>query len=179
MKPTHRYDTKAYHDYYIHQAGKGYPVFAGRRYCCSRGQYCIGSNTRVIISPSLPSTGTILNNGTWASPTILGSTKGQYTYRKFNPFLTSATQSATYSPAGNILVWILTWIVVKEWWWLDNLFSLSYRFYDWLDWQRYSMITVGIASWITKPGWRFTSTRSHNYKSIWSCYRMVNVLFGQ
>ena len=32
MKPTHRYNTKAYHDYYIHQAGKGYPVFAGRRY---------------------------------------------------------------------------------------------------------------------------------------------------
>jgi hypothetical protein len=32
---------------------------------CNRGQYCIGSNTRVIISPSLPSTGTILNNGTW------------------------------------------------------------------------------------------------------------------
>jgi hypothetical protein len=31
---------------------------------CNRGQYCIGSNTRVIISPSLPSTGTILNNGT-------------------------------------------------------------------------------------------------------------------
>jgi hypothetical protein len=32
MKPTHHYDTKAYQDYYIHQAGKGYPVFAGRRY---------------------------------------------------------------------------------------------------------------------------------------------------
>jgi hypothetical protein len=32
MKPTHRYDTKAYHDYYIHQAGKGYPVVAERRY---------------------------------------------------------------------------------------------------------------------------------------------------
>ena len=32
MKPTHHHDTKAYHDYYIHQAGKGYPVFAGRRY---------------------------------------------------------------------------------------------------------------------------------------------------
>ena len=32
MKPTHRYDKKAYHDYYMHQAGKGYPVFAGRRY---------------------------------------------------------------------------------------------------------------------------------------------------
>ena len=32
MKPTHRYDTKAYHDYYIHQAGNGYPVFAGKRY---------------------------------------------------------------------------------------------------------------------------------------------------
>jgi hypothetical protein len=29
MKPTHHHDTKAYHDYYIHQAGKGYPVFAG------------------------------------------------------------------------------------------------------------------------------------------------------
>jgi hypothetical protein len=56
----------------------------------------------VIISPSLPSIGTILNNGTWASPTILGSTKGQYTYREFNPFLTSATQSETYSPTRNI-----------------------------------------------------------------------------
>jgi hypothetical protein len=33
----------------------------------------------VIISPSLPFTGTIPNNGTWASPTILDSTKGQYT----------------------------------------------------------------------------------------------------
>jgi hypothetical protein len=32
MKPTHHHDTKAYHDYYIHQAGKRYPVFAGRRY---------------------------------------------------------------------------------------------------------------------------------------------------
>ena len=32
MKATHHHDTKAYHDYYIHQAGKGYPVFAGRRY---------------------------------------------------------------------------------------------------------------------------------------------------
>jgi hypothetical protein len=36
MKPTHLYDTKAYQDYYIHQAGKGYPVFSGRRY--QRGQ---------------------------------------------------------------------------------------------------------------------------------------------
>jgi hypothetical protein len=27
-----RYDTKAYHDYYIHQVRKGYPVFVGRRY---------------------------------------------------------------------------------------------------------------------------------------------------
>ena len=32
MKPTHRCDTKAYHDYYIHQAGKRYPLFAGRQY---------------------------------------------------------------------------------------------------------------------------------------------------
>ena len=101
---------------------------------CNRGQYCIESSTRVIISPSLPSAGTIPNNGTWASPTILGSTKGQYTYREFNPFLTSATQSKTYSPVGNIAFWILTWIVIKDWWWLDNLFSLSYWFYDWFRW---------------------------------------------
>jgi hypothetical protein len=32
MKPTHHHDTKAYHDYYIHQAGKRYPGFAGRIY---------------------------------------------------------------------------------------------------------------------------------------------------
>jgi hypothetical protein len=32
MKPTHHHDTKTYRDYYIHQDGKGYPVFAGRRY---------------------------------------------------------------------------------------------------------------------------------------------------
>jgi hypothetical protein len=32
MKPTHHHDTKAYYDYYIHQAREGYPVFAGRRY---------------------------------------------------------------------------------------------------------------------------------------------------
>ena len=41
MKPTHRYDTKAYHDYYIHQTGKGYPVFAGRRYQIGHGLDCI------------------------------------------------------------------------------------------------------------------------------------------
>ena len=69
---------------------------------CNRGQYCIGSNTRVIISPFLPSTGTILNNCTWAFSTILDSTKGQYTYTELNSFLTSATHSETYSPAGNI-----------------------------------------------------------------------------
>ena len=65
---------------------------------CNRGQHCMGSNTVVIISPSLPSTGTILNNGTWASPTILDSTKGQYMYREFNPFLRSATKYETYPP---------------------------------------------------------------------------------
>jgi hypothetical protein len=41
---------------------------------------------------------TILNNGTWASPTIHGSTKGQYTYRECNPFLRSATQSENTPP---------------------------------------------------------------------------------
>jgi hypothetical protein len=63
---------------------------------------CTGSKTLVTISASLPSTGTILNSGTWASPTILGSTSGQYTYREFTPLVTSATQSATWSPCGNI-----------------------------------------------------------------------------
>jgi hypothetical protein len=37
MKPTHHRDTKAYHDYYIHQAREGYPVFAGRRYLRGHG----------------------------------------------------------------------------------------------------------------------------------------------
>jgi hypothetical protein len=49
-----------------------------------RGQYCTGSKTLVTISASLPSTGTILNSGTWASPTILGSASGQYTYRELS-----------------------------------------------------------------------------------------------
>ena len=40
MKPTHRHDTKAYHDYYIRQAGKEYPVFARRRY---QGGHGLGS----------------------------------------------------------------------------------------------------------------------------------------
>jgi hypothetical protein len=60
-----------------------------------------GSNTRVIISPSLPSTGTILNDGTWASPTILDSTKGQYTYREFNPLV------RTTKAFGLVTGWVL------------------------------------------------------------------------
>jgi hypothetical protein len=43
-------------------------------HCGKRKEFT--QNTRVIISPSLPSTGMILNNGTWASPTIRGSSKG-------------------------------------------------------------------------------------------------------
>jgi hypothetical protein len=34
------------------------------------------------------------NSGTGASPTILGSTSGQYTYREFTPLVTSATYGA-------------------------------------------------------------------------------------
>ena len=68
----------------------------------TRGQYCTGSKILVTISASLPSTSTILNSGTWASPTILGSASGQYTYRELSPLVTSATQSATWSPCGNI-----------------------------------------------------------------------------
>jgi hypothetical protein len=54
-----------------YQTGSKITIAINRRKLTPEGQYCIGSNTRVIISPSLPSTGTILNNGTWASPTIL------------------------------------------------------------------------------------------------------------
>jgi hypothetical protein len=64
----------------------------------TRGQYCTGSKTLVTISASIPYTGTNLNSSTWASPTILGSTSGQYTYREFAPLVTSAT----WSPCGNI-----------------------------------------------------------------------------
>jgi hypothetical protein len=38
-----------------------------------------------------------------------------------------------------------TWIVINNWWWLDNLFSLSYRFYDWFRWK-----TCGIYSWVSQ-----------------------------
>lgn len=32
MKKKHQPDVKAYHDYYLSQAGRGYPVYVGRRY---------------------------------------------------------------------------------------------------------------------------------------------------
>ena len=32
MKPPHHCDTKAYTDYYVQQAGRGYPVYAGSRF---------------------------------------------------------------------------------------------------------------------------------------------------
>jgi hypothetical protein len=51
MKPTHRYDTKAYHDYYIHQAGKGYSVFAGRRYQRGHG---LGSIFGGLLKAAMP-----------------------------------------------------------------------------------------------------------------------------
>jgi hypothetical protein len=51
MKPTHHHDTKAYHDYYIHQAGKGYPVFAGRRYQRRHG---LGSICGGLFKAALP-----------------------------------------------------------------------------------------------------------------------------
>jgi hypothetical protein len=57
MKPTHRYDTKAYHDYYIHQAGKGYPVFAGRRYQRGHG---LGSILGGLFKAAMP----LLKKGT-------------------------------------------------------------------------------------------------------------------
>jgi hypothetical protein len=57
MKPTHRCDTKAYHDYYIYQAGKGYPVFAGRRY--QRGHW-LGSIFRGLFKAAI----SLLKKGT-------------------------------------------------------------------------------------------------------------------
>ena len=51
MKPTHRYDTKAYQDYYTHQAGKGYPVFAGRRY---RRRHGLGSIFGGLFKAAMP-----------------------------------------------------------------------------------------------------------------------------
>jgi hypothetical protein len=62
MKQRHNPDARAYHEYYLNQAGRGYPVYVGTRYR--------------------------------ASPTILGSTRGQYTYREFTPLVTSATYGA-------------------------------------------------------------------------------------
>jgi hypothetical protein len=41
----------AYHDYYIHQAGKGYPVFAGRRYQTGHG---LGSIFGGLFKAALP-----------------------------------------------------------------------------------------------------------------------------
>ena len=32
MKQRHNPDARAYHDYYLNQAGRGYPVYAGTRY---------------------------------------------------------------------------------------------------------------------------------------------------
>jgi len=32
MKQPHHCQAKAYHDYYLHQAGRGYPVYVGTRY---------------------------------------------------------------------------------------------------------------------------------------------------
>ena len=57
MKPTHRYDTKAYQDYYIHQVGKGYPVFARRRYQRGHG---LGSNFGGLFKAAMP----LLKKGT-------------------------------------------------------------------------------------------------------------------
>jgi hypothetical protein len=71
---------------------KGFPIERKKHMKELKNKFDMGFNEiNVIISPSLPSIGTILNNGTWASPTILGSIKGQYTYREFNPLLTFAT----------------------------------------------------------------------------------------
>ena len=51
MKLTHHHDAKAYHDYYIHQAGKGYPVFAGRIYQRGHG---LGSIFGGLFKTALP-----------------------------------------------------------------------------------------------------------------------------
>ena len=72
------------------------------------------------------------------------------------PDMSSCTFTYTY-------IWILTWIVAKDWWWLDNLFSLSYWFYDWFRWNPcriYSWVPSCVFShrWLWGSFWQRNST---------------------
>ena len=51
MKQRLESDAKAYHDYYLHQAGKGYPVYAGSRYQRGHG---LGSIFGGLIKAAMP-----------------------------------------------------------------------------------------------------------------------------
>ena len=51
MKQRLDSDAKAYHDYYLHQAGKGYPVYAGSRYQRGHG---LGSIFGGLIKAAMP-----------------------------------------------------------------------------------------------------------------------------
>ena len=51
MKQRLESDAKAYQDYYLHQAGKGYPVYAGSRYQRGHG---LGSIFGGLIKAAMP-----------------------------------------------------------------------------------------------------------------------------
>jgi hypothetical protein len=98
LKPTHRYDTKAYHDYYIHQAGKGYPVFAGRRYQRGHG---LGSVFGGLFKAAMMS---FYNSLSWG-PTVSIAFWSKFSPVDFNRdfaacliFLTCTTYPAIFNP---------------------------------------------------------------------------------
>jgi hypothetical protein len=51
MKPSHNPDAKAYHEYYLNQAGRGYPVYVGTRYQRGHG---LGSIFGSLLKSAVP-----------------------------------------------------------------------------------------------------------------------------
>ena len=51
MKQPHHCQAKAYHDYYLHQAGRGYPVYVGTRYQRGHG---LGSISGGLFKAAVP-----------------------------------------------------------------------------------------------------------------------------
>ena len=51
MKQRHNPDARAYHGYYLNQAGRRYPVYVGTRYQRGNG---LGSNNRSLFKSAVP-----------------------------------------------------------------------------------------------------------------------------
>ena len=60
MKQSHNPDASAYHEYYLNQAGRGYPVYAGTRYQRGHGLGSIIGNLFKSAAPLLKRGATIL-----------------------------------------------------------------------------------------------------------------------